>query len=411
MAHLLKWSARWFAWGASLVTCQAASPEGFSWAASGPSLAMTRVTNPGPVICTAVRVELDRFNTDLALTTTLASNTVVGLEPLGRQISALPKDLGTPVAAMNGDFFAMTGPARGDPRGLHILGGELVSVPAGPAAFWLDAKATLHGEPVASRLQVLWPDGGINLSGLNEPLGTNTMVLYTPRMGVLCKESPQTNSRSFISTRPNAIRRPQVMRPPGGREWTLEYAGSGPWLPLRVGQTYQAKVTGSSDGFTNVLPGTMLMSLGPNLVANLPAITNGTSVTIRVATEPDLSGVQTAIGSGPMLVRDGRRQEVTARTSEQLHPRSALGWNDQYLYLAVADGRQKGISTGLRLSEMADFLIELGCQQAITMDGGPSTRLILNGTTINHPIQGRDRDIANAIVVLRKSAAAEDPDE
>jgi exopolysaccharide biosynthesis protein len=115
-----------------------------------------------------------------------------------------------------------------------------------------------------------------------------------------------------------------------------------------------------------------------------------------------------------MLVRDGKPYEVTARMSEQLHPRSALGWNAKYLYLVVADGRQPGLSVGIRLAEMADFMIALGCGEVINMDGGLSTTLMLNGKVINHPSDGartsrdatstpgKEREVANAIVVLRK---------
>jgi hypothetical protein len=165
----------------------------------------------------------------------------------------------------------------------------------------------------------------------------------------------------------------------------------------------------------------MLMSLGSNLVASLPELTNGTPVTITVATEPDLTGVQTGLGTGPMLVHEGKIYKISARMSEQLHPRSALGWDDKYLYLAVADGRQPGLSVGIRLSQMADFMAGLGCEEVINMDGGLSTTLMLNGMVINHPSDGvrtsrgvtsagREREIANAIVILRKRVTEEDAD-
>jgi hypothetical protein len=186
----------------------------------------------------------------------------------------------------------------------------------------------------------------------------------------------------------------------------LEHAGSGPWLPLRIGHTYKARTVASFDGFTNVPENKIVMSIGSNLLANLTEIANSTEVTISVATEPDLSGVQTALGTGPMLVREGKPYEVTARMSEQPHPRAAVGWNDRYLYFAVVDGRQKEISIGLRLSEMADFMIDLGCDESIDMDGGQSTTLMLNGTVINQQSNGR-HEIANGIAVLR-SRSGED---
>jgi hypothetical protein len=406
----------------------------FQWQDSGPGVAMMRVTNAGPVIFTAVRIERARLNKDLFLVTTLGSNTAVGLETLSNQLLRIPKEMGVPVAAINADFFMMTGSTKGEPRGLHIWRGELVSVPTGPAAFWQDARGELHGEPVRSKLTVSWPGGGTHLAGLNEQLGTNPMVLFTPRLGQLYDYKPPTNrtarttsTNRTSTTRPstnsaNTIPQGGPVRPPGGREWTLAPTGTGPWLPLVVGKTYHAQTVASSDGFTNVPPNMMLMSLGSNLVTKLPELTNGTPVTIRVATEPDLSGIEHAIGTGPMLVRDGKPYETKSRMSEDLHPRSAVGWNNQHLYLAVADGRQADFSVGIRLSAMADFLVELGCREAINMDGGLSTTLVLNGQTINHPsngaknpkngprVPGFGRDIANAIVILRRPPADEDPE-
>lgn len=426
---------RFVAWLLTALAAGSASQGGeFIWQDGGAGVAMTRVTNEGPVLYTVVRIERSRLNQELALVTTLASNTVVGLDTLSNQVHALPKKLGTPVAAMNADFFMMSGTTTGEPRGLQILRGELVSVPTGPAAFWLDARGKIHGEPVRSLLTLSWPGGGTNLAGLNEELGTNALVLFTPSLGRLYNYREPTNrapASSRAATNRTNVARPATnsassipkggpVRPPGGREWTLAPDGPGLWLPLRVGRTYHARTVASADGFTNVPPGKMLMTLGSNLVATLPALTNGTQVTITVATDPDLSGVTEALGTGPMLVRDGKPFEVKARMSEQLHPRSAIGWNGEHLFLAVADGRQPGLSVGIQLSDMADFLVTLGCREAINMDGGVSTTLMLNGRTINSPsfgittpkygppTPGRQRPIKNGIVVLRKTPPADD---
>jgi hypothetical protein len=421
---------------AMLLFCGVVEAAEFPWEIRGDGLAKGSVTNEVPVIFSAVRMELARFKKDLFLTTTLASNTVVGTEPLSSQVNALPRELGAPIAAINGDFFMMTGAAKGDPRGLHIWRGELVSVATGPAAFWQDAKGALRGELVSSRLTIAWRGGGTNLAGLNEQMGTNALVLFTPRMGPLY--DLKTNTRSSSVTRTNAfspvtrtnVARPATVartnpvavntnsftrtassntipaggpiRPARGREYILEHTGEGAWLPLRVGQTYQAKVVGSCDGFTNVPDGRMLLSLSPNLVASLPPLKNDTVVTIRAATEPDLSGIPWALGTGPMIARKGKISDVTARMSDQLHPRTAIGWNDKHLFFAVADGRRKGISEGLRLSEMAEFMIALGCDEAINMDGGQSTTLMLNGERIHFPAPGGKHEVANGVVVLRR---------
>jgi hypothetical protein len=417
MSRLMNFPLSMLLSAAAVLAGSQARSEDFSWQESGAGLATARATNTRSfVVYTIVRVDRAALRRDLGIVSTHANNTIVGLSTLSDQAETLPKELGTPVAGINGDFFMMNGSSMGDPRGLQILDGELISVPTGAAAFWQDGSGDFHAESVSSRLTLDWPGGGSHLAGLNEQLNTNEIVLFTPRMGSL-----NTNNRGdrpgrggrFNGGRGNgwrggsmnspfgAIPQGGPIRPPGGREFFLEPA-SGPWLPLRVGQTYQAKVRGSSDGFTNVPPGLMLMMLGSELVATLPPITNETPVTIRVATSPDLTGVQHALGGGPLLVHAGKTHDVSARMSDEPHPRAALGWNDHHLYLVVADSIQTGMRFGVRLIEMAEFMIDLGCREAINLDGGRSNTLMLNGRVINHPMQGEPREIANGLVILRR---------
>lgn len=393
----------------------------FPWKPAGPGVASAVLTNSGPVILSVVRIDRARLGRDLHLLTTLGSNQVVGMETLSHQTARLPDELGAPVAAINADFFMMSGAAKGDPRGVHLWRGELVSVPVGLASFWVDGQGQPQAGPLANRLMISWPGGGTNQAGLNEQLGTNQMVLFTPRMGRLGEYRPPTNSRNTNTTRTATARtemnfppRPGFIRPPGGREYVLEHAGSGDWLPLRVGRTYQARVSAVRHGFTNVPPGKMILMLGSNWLATLPEPTNGTRVTISSGTEPDISDVSEALGSGPLLVHEGRPQEIETRMSTTAQPRSAIGWNRDYFFMAVADGRQPKFSVGLKLAAMADFMVELGCEEAFNLDGGQSSTLLLNAKVINFPSDsakdmgtekakpGREREVANGIVIVRR---------
>lgn len=150
--------------------------------------------------------------------------------------------------------------------------------------------------------------------------------------------------------------------------------------------------------------------LGADSVERASELTNGAMVTVDVATEPNLKGQQHALGTGPMLVRQGKLHEVTARMSEQKHPRAAIGWNEKYLFFGVSDGRRKAISEGIKLSEMAEFMIALGCDEVINMDGGQSTTLILNGEILNAQTPGSKHEVANGVVVLRRPAVDDDED-
>src|SRR5688572_22795069 len=87
-------------------------------------------------------VKFDRSLRDLEIRTTLAKETVVGLSTLTEQVQALPREAGVAVAALNGDFYVVEpkNPYLGDPRGLQILDGELISAPGDQASFWIHAK-------------------------------------------------------------------------------------------------------------------------------------------------------------------------------------------------------------------------------------------------------------------------------
>ena len=83
------------------------------------------------------------------------------------------------------------------------------------------------------------------------------------------------------------------------------------------------------------------------------------------------------------------------------HPRSAVCMDSQQrLYFVAMDGRYPG-SGGLKMPEIADVMINLGCTHAMNLDGGGSTLLYANGKNINRPsdITG-PRPVVTAILVI-----------
>jgi phosphodiester glycosidase len=339
-------------------------------------------------------VKFDRSQRDLELRTTLARETVLGLSTLSEQIQALPREAGSPVAALNGDFYVVEkkDPYLGDPRGLQILDGELVSAPGEQASFWLDATGRPQATNVLSQLKVIWPDGSTTPIGLNEERRNGTAVLYTPRLG-------------------------KSTRTKGGRELLLERAGAGPWLPLQAGREYTARVREArADGDSLLTNGRLVLSLSASLLTNTPAVPQtevGAVLRISTATVPDLAGVKAAIGGGYVVVRNGQKQTVQVpksdaykyRSNGERHPRSAIGVKGDQIYLVEVDGRQPKLSVGMTLAELGDYMHKLGCDLALSLDGGASATLWFDGKVRNSPCDEAERPIANGLVVLRKNKA------
>lgn len=320
-------------------------------------------------------VKISRAVAEFRFACTLGGGATLGLKPLTQQVAGWPADQGVPIAAVNADFYNMTGPYRGDPSGLHITRGELVSV--GEGAFWLDRDGRPQMGPVTPRLKVTWPEGTETPLALNAPRKEDAAVLYTPSLGA----STHTT---------------------GGRELVLERDGEGHWLPVKPGQTLSARVREvRTEGDTPLSPDAMVLSLGPKLAEGTPEVAAGTVLQLSIATDPDLTGVELAIGGHPVLLRGGKETDWGAGPQPR-HPRTALGWNDTHYFLIAVDGRQKGLSAGMTFPELADLARRLGCTDALNLDGGGSTTLWLGGKVMNSPSDRRERPVANALLVIRK---------
>jgi hypothetical protein len=62
-----------------------------------------------------------------------------------------------------------------------------------------------------------------------------------------------------------------------------------------------------------------------------------------------------------------------------VHPRTAVGVTaDNKLLLMTVDGRQSGFSEGVNLVELANLMLSHGAHNAINLDGGGSTQMVMN---------------------------------
>src|SRR6185503_5373067 len=141
-------------------------------------------------------------------------------------------------------------------------------------------------------------------------------------------------------------------------------------------------------------------------VSLLTGIQPGAEIVLSMATVPEMGEVRTAIGGGPILIHDGKKQPIprgggnfAISSMTQRHPRSAVGWNTNYFFLIEVDGRQQGLSVGMTLDELADFMARLGCTEAMNLDGGGSATFWANGRVRNSPCEEYERSIANALIL------------
>jgi len=77
----------------------------------------------------------------------------------------------------------------------------------------------------------------------------------------------------------------------------------------------------------------------------------------------------------------------------------------------VVDGRQPGYSLGVTLSELAEIMIFHGGYNALNLDGGGSSTLVVEGalgspkilnSPFNHGIPGRQRSVGSHLGIYAK---------
>ena len=119
---------------------------------------------------------------------------------------------------------------------------------------------------------------------------------------------------------------------------------------------------------------------------------------------------ETAIGGGPILLKDGSVRntfieelfdEESGVAPESYHPRTAIGVtaNNKVIFF-VCEGRSvtEGVK-GMNMAMMANILKSLGCVDAMNLDGGGSTCMLVNGQPVIKPSAGAQRAITTAVAL------------
>ena len=120
--------------------------------------------------------------------------------------------------------------------------------------------------------------------------------------------------------------------------------------------------------------------------------------------------VQTAIGGGPVLLQDGK---ITITNNEELlfagkgiydkHPRTAMGYTaNGKLIILVIQGRFSTKAEGANLLQEASILQQLGCIEALNLDGGGSSCMLVNGKETITPSDKTGQRALPGVFIIRR---------
>jgi len=120
--------------------------------------------------------------------------------------------------------------------------------------------------------------------------------------------------------------------------------------------------------------------------------------------------MQTAIGGGPVLVHrkkirvTNKEEQMFVNGENDRHPRTAMGYTrNRKLIILMVQGRFPGLAEGVTLHEEAQILLDLGCVEALNLDGGGSSCLLINGKqTIKPSDKGNERPVPGVFIIKSK---------
>lgn len=293
----------------------------------------------------------------------------------GRGTVSQGVDYNQALGGINADYFPFTG----DPLGLMVRDGELLSQPNPTRSViaWGERGATF-GKAIWKASATL-PNGQVlDLDAINAQCGPGQTIINTPSVGLA-----QLNGKGVLA----------VFKF-GDVKWTPQTEATGEFVSLYSDAASIPVAPGNAVIVTNGLKSDQLRTLVP-----------GDKVTVKIAVSGfDWTRRTMAIGGGPDLLRygeiniDGKAQDFGDSHCNKRHPRTAVGRTLQGdVWYVVVDGRQK-FSDGATLPEMAIIMKRLGCIDAINLDGGGSSAINLFGLTLNKPSDGKERPVSNMIL-------------
>lgn len=304
--------------------------------------------------------------------TALANDRLGGLE----KTSAMAADAGA-IAAVNGDF----GSNARRPTHPFVQDGELVQTsPVLGALFSISSDGSMRIGTPTERVTVTEADSGETwpvASWNNGAPSPGEITASTSAGGAL--EAP----RAFTcSVRVLPVGSPAPTTDGTTRSYTVDQAACSSGRMAPGDGVVLSAVPATDDA-------TFIRSLVPG-------------ETVQVDWSLGWPGIVDAVGGSNVLVAGGR--VVLGPCSGAIcapNPRTGIGLTaDGRIVLVVVDGRQPG-AAGLTLPAFASFMLSLGVDSAMNLDGGGSSAMVIKGKVVSSPSSGFERSVTNAIVVRR----------
>ncbi|BAL81869.1 hypothetical protein SELR_01610 [Selenomonas ruminantium subsp. lactilytica TAM6421] len=283
----------------------------------------------------------------------------------GLQTTSGMSDMTDAVAAVNATYFA----GNGDAIGMIKIDGDMAGTTYfRRTAIGMNANGQPFMGPVSYSGHVTLGDVTLPVSGVDCERGANNLTIYNHWYGSRTRTNEYGMEYTVVNGEVTAINTGNSVIPKDGMVISVHGTSADAFAGVQVGD--RAEIDQDLGARWN--QAVDIMGAGPRLVQN----------------------GQVAVTAGeeqfPGDIRYGRA------------PRSAVAIlkNGNYLF-GVVDGRQSS-SRGLTLTDWAKLLVKMGARDAMNLDGGGSSALVIGGQLQNSPSDGSERYVGSALIITKK---------
>jgi exopolysaccharide biosynthesis protein len=281
------------------------------------------------------------------------------------------------LAGINGTYFAY----NGRPLGALIIDQELISFPLyDRTAFFIDEKGKAYIDNIFTTSYFILASGiRYEITGVNRGRGEKDVIMYTSAWG----ERTGTNLRGIEVV----VSRSKITN-------------------INLSDSEIPK-----DGYVLSLSGPEVEYIHENMKVGEPIDTYIKIVPFATAPKSILQ----LVSGGPRLIKGGRlyvskhEEKFKMDIAKGRAARTAIGITQQgELLLVTVDGlRRKSkrgksgeTSIGATLEELSNLMLSLGAVEAMNLDGGSSSTMVIDGQLVNEPTSGYQRRVSNALIVF-----------
>lgn len=283
------------------------------------------------------------------------------------------------VVAINGSYFDLS---NGVPQGGMVQSGwyakSFDNLGGWGGFVWKMDRSAFISECLyhyPEKQFITYPATGVTqeIARVNEPRYTNILVMYTPQYN-----SRTLNDQSGVEVVVELTQPTMIMPSPA------YITGIVREIHVNEGKTlipFNSVVLSATADAADTLLDNIQIGSEIHITQEITSFEYDCSTPYALSWTKTYASIQGAF----FFLKDGQIREFTDPGATRRAPRSAIAFNDQYIYFIVVDGRDTYHSVGMSINELAQFTRDvLGANWGVSQDGGGSSTMVINGKVVNN---------------------------